>query len=159
MTNWWHSFYILHILIFILTILTYTFYVISYVSYTFFRRYLRRWLEIGQQVEISVADIIEWAQELEISMNQIQKAYEWRISQWSIFGKAVLTSAFAFVSGATVALLKGELQVQYTWDIINICIGLILALATYCVSLYQINRLRKEYIALYRIIELISKAY
>ena len=127
------------------------FFAFTVINVSFYIYWRRR-----RQIEISVADVIEWAQELEISMNQIQKSYEWRISQWSIFGKAVLTSALAFVSGATIAILRGEIQVQCVWDAINICIGIILALSTYGVSLYRIRQLRNEYIGLYRIIKLMS---
>ncbi|MHC4459028.1 MAG: hypothetical protein ACYS0I_18460, partial [Planctomycetota bacterium] len=95
-------------------------------------------------------------QNLEISMEQIKKTYDWQISQWSVFGKALLTASLAFVSGSVIAKLKGELKFEGTSDLLYICIGVFVTLAAYGVSGYQIRQLRKEYLGVYKIINFLS---
>lgn len=107
-------------------------------------------------LDISVADIIQWSQNLEISMEQIKKTYDWQISQWSIFGKALLTASLTFVSGSVIAKLKGDLKFEGTSDFLYICFGVIVTLSAYGFSSYHIRQLRKEYLSVYKIINFLS---
>lgn len=106
--------------------------------------------------EVSSADLIRWSNDIETSMEQIQKAYDWKINQWSSFGKAFLTATLAFISTVIIAILKGKITLESGHDSLNVALGVLSALIIYCITIYQTRQYRREYLAIYKLMKTLS---
>jgi len=90
-------------------------------------------------------------------MDQIRQAYDWRINQYSIFSKAVLTSALAFFSLVGVAFLKDEIKVINPIVAIVFSFVIIFFISIiYALCQKKIKFLRQNFIQIYNIISLIE---
>ena len=123
-------------------------YAVAFVlGYPLFRRRNR-----PPTLELTLGDLVAWSTELETAAQQVQKAYDWRIAQWSAFGNAVLTATLAFVSAAAVEAFKGTIG---THSLGAVAFGTFSSLLLYWISQLRVTRLRREFLALYGILVLL----
>jgi len=87
-------------------------------------------------MEPTVYDVLTWADDVNLSIAQVQKAYDWRIAQRAAFANAVLTAIFAFLSSAVIETYK-ETVVYF---------------GIYLFFRWEIRRLRQEFLALYTLL-------
>ncbi len=102
--------------------------------------------------DFTLGDLVVWAEDLEVAAAQIQKAYEWRIAQWSSFGNAVLTGILAFLSAAAIEAFKGSIN---QGCVLAVGAGTFSAFCLYLISQARMNRLRREFLAIYRALALL----
>lgn len=106
---------------------------------------------------ITVGMIINWARNLDSAIDQITKAYEWRIAQWSGFGGAILTSLLGFVSAVAVSSFKDNFLQLSWWRIVAVSLGLLASIVSYFFSQQMISRIREEYLQLYNLLQLLRR--
>jgi hypothetical protein len=104
---------------------------------------------------ITVGMIVNWARNLDSAIDQITKAYEWRIGQWSGFGGAILTSILGFVSAVAVSSFKDNFLPLSWWRIVVVIVGLLAAIVSYFIAQQMISRIREEYLQLYGLLQLL----
>jgi hypothetical protein len=95
-------------------------------------------------------DLLDWADEIETSAEQLQKGYDWRIAQWSAFASAVLTAMLAFLSACVVELFKGTMLWRHVAAIMMG--GTAASIGLYLVSQVRIAKLRKEFLDQYTLV-------
>jgi len=104
----------------------------------------------------SVSELLLWAEELGVSLEQLKATYEWQIDQWSSFSKAVLTATLAFVSAVVIAVLKQEIEFTKINGILIVLAGILVSTAIYLFAQRTISRLRQEFLALLNILSLLK---
>jgi len=102
--------------------------------------------------ELSLRDILTWAENIDSAIERITKSYEWRINQWSGFGNAILTSILAFISTVAVAFFKQEIKMEQRTTLIIVLIGVGASIASYAFCQKTITRLKGEFLSLYNIL-------
>ena len=103
----------------------------------------------------SVSELMLWADEFEVSIVQIRAIYEWRIEQWSSFGKAVLTATLAFVSAVVIAALKGEIDLSKSSGFLIVCDGILVSIAAFLFCQRKISLLRQEFQAIFNLLSML----
>jgi len=120
--------------------------VVVFVSIPVIRMVWRRFIPLG----FSVADIFDMSAQLSTSASQLQKAYDWTISQWSSFANAVLAATLGFISTCVVELYKESFKKPHLSIAMAAGIGVSLWLYIRCEI--KINELRNEFIYLYELL-------
>lgn len=134
-----------------------TFYLIAVVLTGLFLNALQNLLEPEHLYsDITFGDILSWSQELNISIAQLQKAYDWRIAQWSSAATAFLSATFAFISATVIETFKNPNILSSPDAVIIVMLGSFASIAIYGVCQYQIRRLRREFVRLYSLLNLIA---
>jgi hypothetical protein len=106
---------------------------------------LARW---SQPLTLTVGDLLNFAEDFATSANQLQKVYDWNISQWSSLGNTILTATF--LSTCVVELYKASfLRPHLSKTIIT---GLVISLGLYLRCQFQITKLKKEFVAVYSLL-------
>ncbi len=101
-------------------------------------------------VELTVEDILNFSADVPTSTTQIQKAYDWKISQLSSLGNAMLTATLAFVSTAVVEFYKDSFKRP---DLsVAVLIGTSVSLGLYLWCQVRIAHLRNEFVSLYALL-------
>jgi ABC-type transport system involved in cytochrome c biogenesis permease subunit len=98
----------------------------------------------------TVHDVITWADNVELSTAQIQKAYDWRIAQWATFANAILTAIFGFLSSALIEAYKETLKLPHFWSVVGA--GTLAYACIYGFCRFRIARLQQEFLALYTLL-------
>lgn len=101
-------------------------------------------------LQFSVADIVNMSGELSTSASQVQKAYDWTISQWSSFANAVLAAMLGFISTCVVELYKGSFKKPHIS--IAMAAGIGVSLSLYIRCQIKINELRNDFIYFYKLL-------
>ncbi|PYV70491.1 MAG: hypothetical protein DMG97_19155 [Acidobacteria bacterium] len=101
-------------------------------------------------MEPTVYDVLTWADDVNLSIAQVQKAYDWRIAQRAAFANAVLTAIFAFLSSAVIETYKETLRIPHFWTLV--AIGTVVYFGIYLFFRWEIRRLRQEFLALYTLL-------
>jgi len=91
--------------------------------------------------------MVNMSRELSTSASQIQKAYDWTISQWSTFANALLTATLAFISTCVVELYKESFKKPHLS--IAMAAGIGISLWLYMKCQIKINELRNECVYFY----------
>jgi hypothetical protein len=101
-------------------------------------------------MEPTVRDLVVWADDVGLSSGQLQKAYEWRIAQWSALSTAILTAVFFLIATALVELYKQTLRLPHfgLW----VGPGVVGYGCSYIFCRWRIQRLRQEFLALYTLL-------
>jgi hypothetical protein len=107
-------------------------------------------------VPIRVIDLFILSKNLSTSAAQIQKSYDWQITQWSGFGTAVLTATLGFISAAGLDIWKGAQLPHESNTYTVIGIGIVSSLALYALCQYRVARLRARFSVLYGALALLS---
>lgn len=102
----------------------------------------------------TIGEILAWVDNLPSSADQIQKAYDWRISQWATFGNAVITALFALLLSAVVEWYKEPMKYPHFWLIVagNASSYLV----AYALCRFRIATLQREFIALYTLLAVLK---
>jgi len=95
-------------------------------------------------------DVLDWAEEISTSANQLQKAYDWEINQWSTFGNAILAATLAFISACTLEIMKQTLKSSHVAAIM--IAGVVTSIALYVTCRVRIAKLRNEFLLLYTLV-------
>ena len=95
-------------------------------------------------------DVLDWAEEIGTSANQLQKAYDWEISQWSTLGNAVLAALLAFLSACTLEIMKQTLKSSHVAAIM--IAGVATSIALYVICRVRIAKLKNEFLLLYTLV-------
>jgi hypothetical protein len=103
-------------------------------------------------IDLSAGNLVSFLKDLPTSAGQLQKAYDWNISQWSNFGTTLLTGTLGFITTCLVAFYKGEIK-HLT---ITMLVGVAAALCLYLKSQIEINKLKNQFMYWY---SLLSKMY
>lgn len=98
-------------------------------------------------MEPTIFDLVRWADDVPLSAGQIQKAYDWRITQWAALGNAILAAVFAFLSSAIIESYKQSLKLPHFWLLVGG--ATLLYVSCYAFCRFRIIRLRQEFLALY----------
>ena len=94
--------------------------------------------------EFTLMEILLWSEDAPTSVSQIQKSFDWAISQWSGFSTAVLVATLGFLSAAVMEFLKGTLVAWRRQFMTLIILGVLSLLATYSFGHLQITVLNDE---------------
>jgi hypothetical protein len=101
-------------------------------------------------VELTVEDILNFSEDVPTSTAQMQKAFDWKISQLSSLGNTVLTATLAFVSTSVVEFYKDSFKRP---DLsVAVFIGTSFSLCLYLWCQARISHLRNEFVALYALL-------
>jgi lipopolysaccharide export LptBFGC system permease protein LptF len=65
--------------------------------------------------QLTIDDWINLSLDVSASASQFQKAYDWKISQWSSFANMILTALVSFLSACAVEFYKSGLS-DHTFD-------------------------------------------
>jgi hypothetical protein len=102
-------------------------------------------------MEPTVHEIVVWVDDVALSISQIQKSYDWSIAQWATLGNAILTAVFVLIATGLVETFKKTLQLPHFWSLVS---GIaLLYLASYAFCRLRIERLRREFLVLYTLLE------
>jgi hypothetical protein len=102
-------------------------------------------------MEPSNHEIVVWVDEVAVSIGQIQKSYDWSIAQWATLGNAILTAVFVLIATGLVETYKKTLQLPHFWSWVA---GIaMLYLASYAFCRFRIERLRREFLELYTLLQ------
>lgn len=105
--------------------------------------------------EFSRSDLLIWPDDLAVSSAQIQKAYDWSITQWASFGNAILTAIFGLLASALVETYRMVQTHDPHRDIVfwvAVGVTVLVYLAVYAFCRWKILRLRQEFLALYTLL-------
>jgi hypothetical protein len=102
-------------------------------------------------MEPTIRDLVIWADNVELSSNQLQKAYDWRIAQWATFGNVVLTAIFGLLSSAVIETFKATIILPDFWSEIGAATLAYSLIYAFC--RLRIVTLRQEFMALYTLLE------
>lgn len=103
--------------------------------------------------QFSVGTILLWSRNVEASMEQVKRNYEWQIDQWAGFAKVILAASLAFVSAVAASLLKGEVKDVEPVMVAIISLGLVCSLLAYAICQSRVSRLRIEFLSIYNLLE------
>jgi lipopolysaccharide export LptBFGC system permease protein LptF len=109
---------------------------------------------LGAKMEPSIDQIIRWSLAFENASAQIQKAYDWRIAQWSAMATAILTAILAILSSTFLEYYKKTALAPHWGLWLSADIAVFLCAYTFC--RYEIDRLRREFLALYTLLLVIK---
>ena len=109
-----------------------------------------------QLSRMTFGEIVRLARDVPLSTAQLQKAYDWEISQWSDFGKAILGASLAFLSGVALETLKQSPTLSSDQTLL-LSSGLAASLFLYAVCYEKTKRLRVEFLQLYRLLLLLKR--
>jgi len=99
---------------------------------------------------ISAVDLFMFLKDLSVSMNQLQKNYDWNISQWSTLANAVLTAMLSIVATCVVEYFKGSIPRPQVAIVAAAAIAVSFPLYVKCQS--EIARLRSEFEGLHSLL-------
>ncbi len=102
------------------------------------------------KMEPSIDQVIRWSLAFENASGQIQKAYDWRIAQWSAMATAILTAILAILSGTFLEYHK-RATLSPHWGL-WLCAAIVVYLSAYTFCRLEIDRLRREFLALYTLL-------
>jgi hypothetical protein len=102
----------------------------------------------------SVEDLLNWSEDVAASATQLQKAYDWRINQWSNLANALLAATLAFISTCVVEVYKESFKKPHLSLAVFFGITFSLGLCLWCQI--RITRLRNEFVALYSLLAFLA---
>jgi hypothetical protein len=102
----------------------------------------------------TVRDLLIWAADPSESAEQLQKAYDWRVAQWSALANTIATAVLGLFTSAFVESYKGTVAVPGFWEQLGYA-SMLFALS-YLFCRLKIHILRKEFLALYTLLLEIS---
>lgn len=97
-------------------------------------------------------DVLIWAEDVPLSTAQVQKAYDWRISQQAGIANAALVAMFTLITSSVIEGMKQTLSHQHSW--IVIVAGELAFGGIYLVARLRIRALRQEFLAFYSLLGL-----
>lgn len=106
--------------------------------------------------EITIGTLFLWSDDPKLALEQVSRGFEWRISQWQSFGKAVLVALLGFVSAILISLLKEEMDFQNSEAVFIVILGVVFTITVYGFTQLTITRIRSEFMAIVRIIMLLK---
>jgi len=101
-------------------------------------------------LHISAIDLFIFLKDLSVSMNQLQKNYDWNISQWSTFANTVLTATLSFAAACVLEYFKNSISRPHLGIVAAAGISVSVALYVKCQS--EITRLRSEFEGLHSLL-------
>jgi hypothetical protein len=113
-----------------------------------------QWINAAEH-NFTLMDILRWSQHVETSAAQIQKSYDWKITQWSGLGSAILTATLGFVSAVVVEVLKGTKVLTKADFVLIVVTGAAALLAAYAFTHFQVSALNTEFLRLYNLLALL----
>ena len=120
-----------------------------------YRRWLLRpalWFQRQDRYGIpTFGDVLIWSEDLSTSTSQIQKLYDWRISQWTGLGTAVLTATLGFISAAIIEIIKDP-KIYNRLLVSVVGLGVAISVAIYGLCQRRVVSLRREFMAFYALL-------
>lgn len=104
----------------------------------------------SDSINLTVSDLISLSEEISTSADQLQKAYDWTINQWSNFGNALLVATLGFVSACIIEVYKDSIKVPHIW--IALIVGVVLSTTLYMRCQIEIRKLRNEFMSVYALL-------
>jgi hypothetical protein len=105
-------------------------------------------------MDFTILDLLIWPDDLTVSSAQIQKGYDWDITQWATFGNAVLTAIFGLLASALVETYKNPKHNwqadESFWMLVGITAFEYALIYVFC--RLRIVNLRKEFLSLYTLL-------
>jgi hypothetical protein len=105
-------------------------------------------------MEPTVHDLVVWMDDVALSAGQIQKAYDWRVAQWSTLSNAILTAIFFLVTTGLVETYKQTLKLRYFWAWVGAAV--LIYGSSYLFCRLRIRKLQREFLALYTLLQEIA---
>ena len=103
----------------------------------------------------ALVDILLWSRDVPTAATQLQKSYDWTITQWSGFATAVLVAVLGFLSTVVAEFLKGTYVVWRRQFFPLIIVGVSSLLAAYSFANLKVSMLNDEFVGLYSLLSLI----
>jgi ABC-type transport system involved in cytochrome c biogenesis permease subunit len=105
-------------------------------------------------MEPTVHDLVVWGDDVALSTGQLQKAFDWRITQWATLSNAILTAIFFLITTGLVETYKQTLKLRYFWAWVGAAV--LIYCCSYLFCRLKIRRLRREFLALYTLLQEIA---
>lgn len=100
--------------------------------------------------QLTINDWINLSLDVSASASQFQKAYDWKISQWSSFANMILTALVSFVSACVVEFYKsGFVRAHLRYAMLA---GFVGTIALYVISLNRVANFRRAFVMDYALI-------
>jgi hypothetical protein len=100
--------------------------------------------------KLTIDDWINLSLDVSSSASQFQKAYDWKISQWSSFANMILTALLSFLSACVIEFYKsGFVRPQLRYVMLA---GFVGTIALYLISLNRVASFRRAFLRDYALI-------
>lgn len=100
--------------------------------------------------QLTIKDWINLSLDVSCSASQFQKAYDWKINQWSSFANIILTALLTFLSACVVEFYKsGFVRPHLRYAMLG---GFVGTIALYLISLNRVSSLRRAFVKDYALI-------
>jgi hypothetical protein len=103
-----------------------------------------------QPIDLTVGDLLNFTEDVATSAGQLQKAYDWNISQWSTLGNTLLTATLAFISTCVVELYKESFK-RPDLSVVMLA-GALISIGLYLKCQLEIHKLKSEFVYFYSIL-------